>query len=78
MCLSLAINIYNKSKIISDKLDAFYGKSRHVALSENYFSDSTYRNFIKTFSNERKRSKYKHIAFDKRTNKKIIIMQQIM
>jgi len=57
MCLSFTTN--DKCKTIGDKLDAFGGKSRHTASSENYFSDSTYRNFIRTFSNERKKSKYK-------------------
>jgi len=55
MCLSLATN--DKCKKIDDKLDAFYGKSRHTASSENCFSDSTYRNFIGTFNNEHKKVK---------------------
>jgi len=77
VCLSLATN--DKCKTIDDKLGAFCGKSRHTASSENYFIDSTYCNITlsRTFDNERGRSKYKCITFD-RTNKKIMVMQHIM
>jgi len=37
VCLNLPTN-----DKIGNKLDAFCGKSRHTALSENYLIDSTY------------------------------------
>jgi len=46
VCLSLAND--DKCKTIEDKLNAFCGKSRHTASSENYFIDATYRNITES------------------------------